>query len=482
MKVNQGRLAFKVEMDQHPASLTSYAGVPLFVEAALALGLPDMIERTLGQKWGHRKGYSAAELTLCILVGIVAGAKDVDDIAAMGQDKGLLRLLELKTWPSASAIKRFLYWFHELPQWAGGEKGRAVVPAESAPLVALGKVNRAIVEALQERRSFDHITIDLDATLIESAKVEALPHYDGGRGFQPWIAYSPEMGIVLRDQFRDGNVPASLGAFNQIKRSVLALPPGVKKIAVRGDSAMYCPKALTWMDGRDIEFAISMPMMPELRARIGALPESAWSRHRKPNPFGGLLPTDLEIAEVEFVSNAMATSKKGRPFRVIVVRRVDDQATLFGPSGKVHNEDGRRWYLALITNRWDGPAEQVWNWSRERCGTVEMAHSELKNDLAAGVMPCGRFQSNAAWFRLNVLAYNILASLQVLALPRRMRSWRPATLRFRLLNLAGRIVRHSRELVLRLPWVGDLVDLYREARERLWNPRLRHLEPAPATS
>ena len=189
MNVNQGRLSFKVEMDQHPAGLTSYAGVPLFVETALALGLPALIDKVLGQKWGHRRGYSADELMLSILVGIVAGAKDVDDIAAMRQDKGLQVLLELEKWPSASTIKRFLYWFHELPQWTGGEKGRAVLPPESAALVALGKVNREIVQALQERRHFEKITIDLDATIIESAKVEALAHYDGGRGFQPWIAY-----------------------------------------------------------------------------------------------------------------------------------------------------------------------------------------------------------------------------------------------------------------------------------------------------
>jgi hypothetical protein len=109
-----------------------------------------------------------------------------------------------------------------------------------------------------------------------------------------------------------------------------------------------------------------------------------------------------------------------------------------------------------------------------------LAHAELKNDLAAGVMPCGRFQSNAAWFRFNVLAYNILSALQLLALPKPMQAWRPATLRFRLLNLAGRIVKHSRELVLRLPWIGDLVDVYREARERLWNPR-GYPRPAPVT-
>jgi hypothetical protein len=39
---------------------------------------------------------------MILLAGIAAGARDVDDIAAMGQDKGLQELLELAKWPSAS--------------------------------------------------------------------------------------------------------------------------------------------------------------------------------------------------------------------------------------------------------------------------------------------------------------------------------------------------------------------------------------------
>jgi hypothetical protein len=124
-------------MDERPAGLTSYAGVPLFIETARAVGLPAFVERFLGAPWGHRRGYSAADLTMILLAGIAAGARDVDDIAAMGQDKGLQELLELAKWPSASTIKRFLYWFHDLPQWTGGEKGRAVLPPESGPLLAL---------------------------------------------------------------------------------------------------------------------------------------------------------------------------------------------------------------------------------------------------------------------------------------------------------------------------------------------------------
>jgi hypothetical protein len=44
-------------------------------------------------------------------------------------------------------------------------------------------------------------------------------------------------------------------------------------------------------------------------------------------------------------------------------------------------------------------------------------HDALKDDLAAGVMPCGRFGANAAWLRLAVMTHNVLTTLKRLALP-----------------------------------------------------------------
>jgi len=479
MSVRQGRLPFKIELDRRPTSLTSYAGLPLFVETARVLGLPRLVERYLGNRIRGTR-YRAADLAMSITAAIAVGAKSPADVAALGQDKGLHALLGVKHWPSESVILRFLYLFHELPSWCGGEAGRAVVPAESGPLRGLYRIQHELIEALQMRHQQRYATLDIDATIIESAKRYALPHYDGGRGYQPAIVLWAELGIIIRDHFRDGNVPAAMAPLAQIKRAVRALPPSVDHVFLRSDSALYSPKALVWMDRHQITFAVTADMCPPLRDKIAEKKESAWDRLRKPNPFGGLLPTDLEITEVEYTPNSMCTSKRGRPFRFIVARRVEDQAQLFSTSGPVHDEHGRRWHLALVTNNWEDTAENVWNWSRERCGTVERVHSEMKNDLAAGVMPCGRFQANAAWFRLNAITYNILQALKLTALPQPMRQWRPATLRFRILNLAGRVVHHARGMILKLPWLPDLVDLYREARERLWRPTLETRAVTPA--
>lgn len=486
MKVTANHLGFKLEQDKNPAGLTSYAGIPLFVETAMSLGLPAMIDACLGRRWGHRKGFTAAELALAIMCGIAAGAKNIDDVAAMKQDLGLHDLLELEKWPSAGSVKRFLYWFHDLPCWQGGVRGEAIVPNESEPLLGLFRVHREFLSRVVERSTIRSLTIDTDASIIPSNKDEALPHYDGGRGYQPWIAYCPELRLIVRDQFRDGNVPAGMGVKNQVRRAIFALPPGNYSIKFRGDTAMYCPAALRWMDDRDIIFGISAPMGDALRAAADKVEARKWERLVKLTEFGPV-PTDLEIAEAEFVSDQIASSKKARPFRFIVARRVEGQGNLFGPSRDVYEADGRRWYLAVVSNNWTDTPRDVWNWARERCGTVERAHSELKTDLAAGVMPCGRFQANAAWFRLNVLTFNLLSAMKLVALPKTMELWRPATLRFRLLNLAGRIIHSGNTLTLRLPWIRDLFDVYRAARERLRRLRPRSwarppLRPVPLTA
>jgi hypothetical protein len=458
-------LPIKIKIDSKPDGLTSYAGIPLFVETARVLGLPQLLERVFPDAaW---RDYPRGTLAFCILIAIAAGAKSVEDVAFLRTDRGLICLLQMKAWPSATVIHRFLKKFHVLKTWQGGERGTAIVPDESRPLKVLDAINQALIKALSDRQEYSYATVDLDATIVESCKREALPHYDHGRGYQPWIAYWAETGLILTDEFRDGNVPADYRPLEQVIKAMNALPGSVKKRFFRADSALYSPKVVTWLDRNGIVFGISLPMFSELRPQIEALAETAWTRLRKPSNWGPI-PTDLEIAEVEFVSNEMARSKDGRPFRILVVRRTDEQGRLPGMSRSILDEEGRRWHLALITNEWVGTPEHVWNWSRERCGTVEMAHAAMKNDLAAGVMPSGRFQANAAWYRLNVLTNNVLSAMKILALPRRMEQMRPATLRYRFLNLAGRVVRRGRDLILRLPWVLELVEIYQEARRRLW--------------
>ncbi len=69
--------------------------------------------------------------------------------------------------------------------------------------------------------------------------------------------------------------------------------------------------------------------------------------------------------------------------------------------------------FAVRTNLWDWKPKRLLVWHREKAGTIEAVHDVLKNELAGGVLPCGRYGANAAWFRLAVITYNVLTARQI---------------------------------------------------------------------
>ena len=94
-------------------------------------------------------------------------------------------------------------------------------------------------------------------------------------------------------------------------------------------------------------------------------------------------------------------------------------------------------HFAIVTNRPDpegGSGLDLLRWQRAKAGTVEHTHHVLTNELAAEALPSQRFGANAAWFRLNVLLYNLLSAFKRVALPPKLHDARPKRLRFVLLN------------------------------------------------
>jgi hypothetical protein len=85
------------------------------------------------------------------------------------------------------------------------------------------------------------VTLDVDAHLVESAKRTALPAYEGFRGYQPLLVQWAEAGLVLADEFRDGNVPASRNSRELVDEAYDSLPAGEWQVQVRSDAAAYLP-------------------------------------------------------------------------------------------------------------------------------------------------------------------------------------------------------------------------------------------------
>jgi hypothetical protein len=316
------------------------------------------------------------------------------------------------------------------------------VPAENAVLQGLGCVNVELVRRVAAQGKGIRATLDHDATIQESHKREAQPHYQGGRGYQPAAIYWVEQDLVVADEYRDGNVPAGMDNLRLIQRGFASLPATVKEYYFRADSACYDERVLQWLadpqrpggPAGPIGFTISADMTEPLRALCAAVPEAAWA----------LLEARAEEtvrgAEVEFTPGEWP--KTAWPLRYLVLQIRKTQGRLFAAG---HDTK----YLAVVTNR-EGTIAAVIRWHWEKAGTIELVHDVTKNELGAAVPPCGRFGANAAWYRLSLLTYNVLSAMKSLALPGHLGAARPKRLRFALFTMAGRLVSHAGGLVLRI--------------------------------
>ena len=91
----------------------------------------------------------------------------------------------------------------------------------------------------------------------------------------------------------------------------------------------------------------------------------------------------------------------------------------------------------------------------------------MKHDLAGGHLPSSHFGANAAWWDIMVLAFNLNSLMKRLALPEGWEPKRLKSLRFGFINLAGRVMIRSRQLIIRLSGSHPAYQILLEVRRRL---------------
>ncbi len=105
--------------------------------------------------------------------------------------------------------------------------------------------------------------------------------------------------------------------------------------------------------------------------------------------------------------------------------------------------------FGMVTNlKWDG--EAVIHWQRERCGKSEEANSVMKEDLAGGKLPSGKFGVNAAWWWIMILSLNLNQIMKQLVLGKNWVTKRLKAIRFSLINIPARVMEHAHQLIVRL--------------------------------
>jgi hypothetical protein len=487
--------------------MTALAGLPVYLDLFAAMGLGKSIRKHVRVR--PVEGWTDAQVVSALVLLNLAGGESVDDLAVLEADRGFSAVLHKaeryglrargrdalkRRWragqqrgvPSPSAVFRYLEAFHDEDEEGKREPGKALIPAANAHLLGLRGVNRDAVAFVQSRAPRETATLDVDATLVESHKSRALFSYKKFKAYQPQNVYWAEQGLVVHSEFRDGNVPAAYGQLPVLQEALASLPPGVMKVYLREDSAGYEWELLSYCaEGKDerfgvIEFAVAADVTDAFKKAVAEVAQEDW----RPLPRGGGAAREespQQWAEVCFVPNEAAREKNGPAYRFLAIREplaqlelpgVEEQQQLPFPTMEF---GGRQRYklFGLVTNR-DLPGAELIAWHRQRCGKAEEAHAIMKDDLAGGQLPSAKFGANAAWWAIMILAFNLHSAMRKLVLGGAWANKRMKAIRFWLIHLPGRVIRHARGLLIRLsaghPSLALLLDARRTIRALAQGP------------
>ena len=398
----QWKIPYEVSAEPMEGLVTGMGGVAIASRAFRGMKLPGLFDANLASLRRIAAGYTPGQVAETTVVAVMLGADCVEDIDRLRDDTAVEKMLGYKPASGRATAER----------QAGG-----------MPTVA---------------------TVDMDATVVESWKRAAQWTYTGIKGYQPEVAVWAEAGAVLATEFRDGNVPAGKDPLGCVKAAFAELPKAVTTFGFRADSACDEGHLLRWLDDEQreggphvhIAYAVSARMCQELVDAALAVREADWRTFGKDTD-----GTLRQTAELDYLPALPTERKDVRPRRYIGLR-------FLKPQGELFNDGHDRKHFAVVTNRTER-GDHVIEWHREKDGTIEHVHDEMKNALAAAALPSQKFGANAAWFALNAVVFNVMAAIRAAAPDPELRVARVKRLRYCLLLAGARLTRFSRKITLR---------------------------------
>jgi len=418
----EGILPFKVVATDEP--LVARGGLVLPYELARTLKLPKVIDKELPLR-GSGRGYKPSQFVMPLVLMLHGGGKKLEELREIKGEVSLRELLEMEGLPASCTVGD---WLRRM-----GKDGKG--------LVGLARVNRQLVVEVLRRDERKEYTLDTDATIIESEKEEAKWTYKKEKGYQPLLGFLSEIGLAIGDEFRDGNVPAGAGALEFLKYCEHMMPQGKRIKYYRSDSAAYQANVMNHCFDNGMLFTITADQNRAVKDVIKTIKE--WKSYGK----------DREIGETIHTMNHTKEA-----FRLMVQRWPKVQPELFDPDPYC--------YHIIATNR-EEPPEEIARLHNQR-GQVENFIKELKDGFGMEWMPCGETYANAVFFRIGVIAYNLFIAMKLLALPPWCRTFTIQTVRWRLYQVAGAVVRHAHQLLLKLKAPLDKIELFRKFRVKCY--------------
>ena len=444
-------------------SLTANAGLAAVSELCDRLGVIGALDAAVGPVKQRDRGFGAGELLCGIAAAQLAGEDflvGLDRQRADAAGQQITPVPGLASTTAAGLARRFTP-----AQWQVVEQGVAAVtsrmldllPAERAAALAGGPV-----------------TIDLDTTDVEvygRKKRGVAYNYQGQRAGRPHVAAWAETEIVLAADLGDGTDDPRATAPDLLRRALAALPAAARasgRVAMRADAGYFAGQLARAAHDAHIGFAIGVKRIAPLWRLLAGIPEDAWHDAIDMDnaqvavaqycPDWWPASTRLLIRRVRLDPEQVSSDPRSRRRRTL---HPDQRALPIPELARAGAIYAYSFILTSLDVSGPGQATAVEHWYRHRT-TVENLFRDSKLGAALRHLPSGYPQVNLAWMWGALLAASMAAWLhqltaitagQDILAGHGVRGGKAmiATLRWRLIALPGRLIRHARHLVLRLP-------------------------------
>lgn len=389
------------------------------------MGLLEFIDRRLPEP-GNR-GFAHSQIILPILLKQLEGLPHLTDVDLLNQDEKFCTMMEVAKFPDSRRL---------------GDGLRRIAGFDET-YQALRDITTEMVRKMLNGRT--EVTLDIDATFVESGCASAERAYNGKKGFMPLVCHI-DTGQILHVDFRKGNVSPAKGILPFLKDSIQVLPSGVRVGNLRLDAAGYQAGIIAFCDQQDIHWTIRAKRSPRLKKHIKELHgKNIWK------PFICKDGSEHPFREVCSITHWI--TGYDRPFRVVL-----DRTPRKSPQRDLDLEDsaddtkieiGDYHCRAIATSRMDLTSSEVVHYYNQRGEDSENRLKEQKRDMCGDTLPCSEYDPNKLYFCLSGLSYNLFHMTRNRLMPG-LESQRAPTIRKWFFNVSGTLVNSGRQRRVRV--------------------------------
>ena len=318
------------------------------------------------------------------------------------------------------------------------------------------------------------IVIRIDATLCDchSDKECAAGNFKGGYGHHPLTAWCDNTGELLAIIARPGNAGSHTAADHIaiIDAAIAAIPARWRRnllITIDGAGCSHAVvehlEKLNTRPGWSVAYSVGFDLDARVRAAIGLMPAAGWEAALDA---AGTARDDAQVAELTGLLREGADGDRlaGWPtgMRILVRREEIEEGRQLSLFEQIN---GHRYQLIATATRGGQPQRLE---ARHRVHARVEGFIRCGKDTGLAKWPSHSFAINTAWITAAAIAIDLLCWTRLLLLDGPLAKAEPATLRYRLLHAAARLVKRSRHLILRVPetwpWAQEFADAVNRVR------------------